>query len=106
MNPTPEQVAQWAREAGLQDLGGGFNSFIPCANSIIGGKFVRPTSADLQALVTLAFTEGRAWQAEQDIAHCKDERLIEPQDDSDDAYNQAVGDCAAAIRANAPKGTM
>ncbi len=103
MSPTPEQVAQWAREAGLQDLGSGFNSFIPCTNSIIGGKFVCPTSADLQALVTRAFTEGRARQAEQDAKLCDDEW----NGDADTyAATEAYNECAAAIRANAPKGTM
>ncbi len=100
MNPTPEQVAQWAREAGLQDLGSGFNSFIPCANSIIGGKFVRPTSADLQALVTRAFTEGRAWQAEQDAVICDALEIALAKTIRVGAYA-----CATDIRANAPKGT-
>lgn len=102
MNPTPEQVAQWAREAGLQDFGHGFSSFRPCDNSIVGGEFVRPTMADLHRLVTRAMAE----QAEFDAKLCAEkvdaEYATGKVDHNEMAWTQA---CAIVIRANAPKVT-
>ncbi len=80
MNPTPEQVAQWAREAGFDFLG---------AHPVIKGI--------LNTVATCAFTEGRAWQAEQDAVICENPDYIQ---------NSTFQGVADAIRANAPKGTM
>ena len=86
MTPTPEQVAQWAREAGMT----------------LDGRTV--SDYDLQKYMVFV-TRAMADQAEADAKLCEDEMLTEPEDKSDDAYNDAAADCAAAIRTNAPKVT-
>lgn len=80
MNPTPEQVAQWAREAGV---------FRSEASEICGMWPV--TEAELTRLVTRAM----AAQAEADAKLC---------DSLEFEFRPGVN-CAAAIRANAPKVT-
>jgi hypothetical protein len=89
MNPTPEQVAQWAREAGISVWC--INDFCPeCGTDL----------EDFQRFATLV----AAWQAEQDQTTC------------DAVYHQNIGpsfgevrhgiaQCKVAIRANAPKVT-
>lgn len=75
MNPTPEQVAQWAREAGCAEFAGEAIMTMDC----------------LSRFATLAC----AWQAEQDA--------VTAEQIGNHFYPMV---CAAAIRANAPKGTM
>ncbi len=84
MNPTPEQVAQWAREAGFQPHRSGKLIAMHSNGSWVG------LDDEIKRLVTLAC----AWQAEQDAAVC--EGL--PAGTGPHAF-------AFAIRANAPKGT-
>lgn len=56
MTPTPEQVAQWAREAGLPVS----DTFGPMVGAC-------PVGDLLQIICTRAYTEGRAEQAEEDL---------------------------------------
>lgn len=62
-------------------------------------------AARIQALETsLAKAEGRVKKArrqalEEAAKACEAERLCEPQDDSDAAYDNAIDHCAQAIRA-------
>lgn len=74
MNPTPEQVVAWAREAGVSPL-------------------MQVFGVHIERLLTHAMAE----QAEQDAHTCD---LLSAEVDKYPA------DCAAAIRANAPKGKM
>lgn len=87
MNPTPEQVAQWAREAGAYQYGGSAPDRI----------FTFYSFSQIIQFVALAMAE----QAEKDAKVC---------DEKSDASNliyagAAAAHCAAAIRANAPKVT-
>lgn len=105
MNPTPEQVAQWAREAGqvkcLYDLSGNVGD----VNTLLFNR------GELQRLVNRAFTEGRAWQAKKDAVVCEENEMTAfaswklRADPQDQGRSDGSAECAAAIRANAPKGT-
>jgi hypothetical protein len=98
MNPTPEQVAAWAKAAGISPY-------------YHGGYLAehQPVSLEsLQNLVVIAFTEGRVYQAEQDAKVCEKEAgpEVDFPDEIDNSWAAASFECAAAIRANAPKGSM
>lgn len=80
MTPTPEQVAQWAREAGIPEI-------------------IQTTNPPaFHRLVTRAMAE----QAEADAVLAEDEATGER---GDEYYDKATRMCAAIIRANAPKVT-
>lgn len=85
MNPTPEQVAQWAREAGMT----------------LDGRTV--SDYDLQKYMVFV-TRAMAEQAEVDAKLCDakvgGEFATGKVDHNEMGWTQA---CAAAIRANAPK---
>jgi hypothetical protein len=101
MTPTPEQVAAWAREAGLT-VGRKVSGIQLVGAGMHGARLIHLDIEDIHRIATRAFTEGRVYQAEQDAAGCQKEK--DPWADS--AYDRACEDCAAAIRANAPKGVM
>ena len=79
MTPTPEQIAQWAREVQAENP---------------DGDCVALTQSELQRIVAKAC----AYQAEQDAKLC-DARVMGDNNRED----QEAKRCAAAIRANAPK---
>lgn len=84
MNPTPEQVAQWAREAGV----------------VIDGN--QSGFDDLHRLVTRAMAE----QAEADAKLC--DAKVDAEYSTGKVDHNEIGwtqSCAAAIRANASKVT-
>lgn len=87
MTPTPEQVAQWAREASKR-----YEDY-PLK---VGEWHLTP--ADLHRLVTRAMAE----QAEADAKLCEREAKAWPYPSHGNAAASIV---AAAIRANAPKVT-
>lgn len=97
MNPTPEQVAAWALEAGITE-----HDAYP-KPLWVGHDF------NLQRFATLV----AAWKAEQDAVTCDDasEQWATVAKDSrgcDGRYDfksDAAADCAAEIRADAPKVT-
>ena len=99
MIPTPEQVAQWAREAGFSEHRSG--AIIAMHSN---GSWV-DLSGKLHALVTRAM----AAQAEADAVLCENEawrlKRIAVKEQSAATNSKAIqaSDCADAIRANAPK---
>lgn len=83
MNPTPEQVAQWARDEIEENP---------------DGEIIGLTQSELHRLVTRAMAE----QAEADAKLCDREAKAWPYPSHG---NAAASSVAAAIRANAPKVT-
>lgn len=105
MNPTPEQVAQWAEE---------------CATEVVDYDLLGEPITDAGALIWSAYrpllirlvTRAMAEQAEADakLCDCESEQWLEVAKDggSDGRYDwkaDGAEDCAATIRANAPKVT-
>lgn len=94
MNPTPEQVAQWAEE---------------CATEVVDYDVLGKPITDAGALIWSVYrpllirivTRAMAEQAEADAKLC--ESQLERWTDARARY--ITGECAAAIRANAPKVT-
>lgn len=91
--PTPEQVAQWAREAGMEQ---DYDCFYSMPEEIY------VTLADLHRLVTRAMAE----QAEADASLCEHSKQSIFEFGPEEVKQTGVNVCnnlAAAIRANAPK---
>ncbi len=97
MTPTPEQVAQWARELG-------FNASVGPTDK--NGKYTPHKNALalsvpiewLQRICTASYNAGRIAQAEQDAKLCESRVMGDHNREDQEAER-----CAAAIRANAPK---
>ncbi len=92
MSPTPEQVAQWAREAGF---------FLYDLTETHGEKVIESDDKDQHAQLQRFATLACAWQAEQDAAICDALEIALAKTIRVGAYA-----CATDIRANAPKVTM
>ena len=86
------EIDRWLANLDLELSGASLN---PLEGFVLGGDVFNLT--ELRGILTQA-KEARRQALEEAAKACEAERLSEPQDESDAAYDRAIDHCAQAIR--------